>query len=548
MPRRSALCLCLLAFSAGPARADDAAEVAADEQLLRGAGLAVDGPGLLRFFSRNTPGPDLLDRARALIKRLGDDDFAEREKASEALAALGAPAVPLLREAARSADVEVARRAAAVLEKVERQTNPALPGAAVRLLGHRRPEGAVAALLAFAPAAQDATLLDDVAAALARAGVREGKADPLLVKALADAAPARRAVAAEALARGKAADQRDAVRKLLADTDSTVRERVALALLGARDKEAVPALINLLGELPRDRRYAVEDALYRVAGDKAPPADGDARKQQEAWRAWWKAEADKLDLAKLDLGGRAAGLTVLTQYMGSVTQGRVTAVDAAGTVRWQIPDLRYAVDVQVLGPDRVLVTEYSGRTVSERDSTGKVLWQTATNGLPIGARRLPNGNTFIVMRNRLSEVNRDGQEVLGIDQPQLIQAATRLRDGRIGVVTTGGQFRLLDAKGQEVKSFPLGGALLAIGGNVEVLPNGHVLAPLYSSNKVVELNADGKQVWEHAFQLPTSVMRLANGNTLIAGRQSGLVVEVDRSGKEVWRYQCEGRPIRVTRR
>src|SRR5262249_41240572 len=173
----------------------------------------------------HTPTADLTQKARALIKRLGDDDFAVREKATDDLIALGPVVAPLLREAARGADVEVARRAAAALEKAERPPSPAALGAAVRLRGQRRPEGTVAALVAFAPAAEDPALLDDVAAALARAGVREGKADPLLVKALADAAPARRAAAAEALLSGKVAEQRDAVRKLLADADVMVRER-----------------------------------------------------------------------------------------------------------------------------------------------------------------------------------------------------------------------------------------------------------------------------------------------------------------------------------
>ena len=69
-PRRPALCLIVLALSAGPLFADDAAEVAADEKLLRDAGQATDGPALIGLFRRCTPTPELTATARGLVKRV----------------------------------------------------------------------------------------------------------------------------------------------------------------------------------------------------------------------------------------------------------------------------------------------------------------------------------------------------------------------------------------------------------------------------------------------------------------------------------------------
>jgi hypothetical protein len=65
-----------------------------------------------------TPGKDQIDR---LIKQLGSDSFAEREKASHELAAIGVPALQALRQAVQSTDAEVRKRAEELLPKIEMQ-------------------------------------------------------------------------------------------------------------------------------------------------------------------------------------------------------------------------------------------------------------------------------------------------------------------------------------------------------------------------------------------------------------------------------------------
>ncbi len=271
-----ALCLAL----AAAARAGDE-DVADDERLLRACDYPAGGAGLPDVFRNRTPSPAVVARARALLRQCGSEEFAAREKGSAGLVALGPQARPLLREALADPDPEVARRAEGALEALTRPDDPACLEAAARLLGRRRPEGAVAVLLAYLPYAEEATLADEIAAALSRAGVRDGRPDPALVRALADRHPLVRAVAADALTRGGVGGQRDAVRELLADPDPAVRERVALALLDAQDKEAVPALVRAPAAIrstapctpwPATRRRRRCPAMTRTPAASAGPA------------------------------------------------------------------------------------------------------------------------------------------------------------------------------------------------------------------------------------------------------------------------------------
>jgi hypothetical protein len=75
------------------------------------------------------------------VRELGSDRFATREGAEQRLIRAGSAALPALREAARSEDPEVARRAGAL---VERLTRPPGPGPVFReaaaLLMVRRPK------------------------------------------------------------------------------------------------------------------------------------------------------------------------------------------------------------------------------------------------------------------------------------------------------------------------------------------------------------------------------------------------------------------------
>src|SRR5262249_2755008 len=135
-------------------RIPDTAE--ADQEVLKKAQINADGPALLERL-RKLKGRDVdPDKIRAMIRQLGDDSFEAREKATQALITLGQAAVPLLQQAVKSTDLEVARRAERCLaairkEPAQQQREDAVWIAIIRMLARKNPPGAVEALLSFLP-------------------------------------------------------------------------------------------------------------------------------------------------------------------------------------------------------------------------------------------------------------------------------------------------------------------------------------------------------------------------------------------------------------
>jgi hypothetical protein len=178
----------------------------ADERLLKLAGAAVDGPGLVAFLRGRTPDAAEVAKVKTLVRQLGDRSFAARERASAGLVAAGRTAAPYLRPALDDADPEVARRAQRCLERLAAQDDGAVP-AAVRLLAWRKPDGAAAALLDYLAVASDGGEGREASAALAEVALRDGKPDAALVAAAgSDDSPRRSAARAALLADGPAPD------------------------------------------------------------------------------------------------------------------------------------------------------------------------------------------------------------------------------------------------------------------------------------------------------------------------------------------------------
>jgi hypothetical protein len=205
-------------------------------------------------------------------------------------------------------------------------------------------------------------------------------------------------------------------------------------------------------------------------------------------------------------------------------------------------------DAQVLPGDRVLVCEQNSSRVSERDLKGKVLWERQLNQ-PVVAQRLPNGNTFLVGRGQISELDRNGKELYNHPRPAFdIICGKKLRNGHITYVTNQGLCVRMDANGKELKTIRVP-PIQVYNGYVDMLANDHVLVPLYGNNRVAEYNAEGKIVWEATLTLPMSARRLANGNTLVTCVNPSRVVELDRNGKVIWENKEPIRqPTRADRR
>jgi HEAT repeat protein len=514
---------------------------------------ATDGPTLLDEVRKRTPTPEGTARTRELVRRLGDGSFEQRERADAELLALGRAALPLLREAAKDPDAEIARRAASIVERVERGPADSLPLTAARLLALRKPAGAAEALLAFLPSVEGEDLAAEVQTALAAVAFREGKPEPAVIKALGDAAPRVRAAAAEALCRAGGAEAVAAVRKLLTDADPLVRLRAVTGLVGAGDREAVPALIELVAVLPREQSWQAQEILARIAGEGAPESPGtddDAgrRKARDAWAAWWKANAGRTDLARLNAGQVTLGYTVVCLVEDN-GMGRVAELGRDGKVRWQIEGLQYPVDAWVVAGNRVLVGEYNGMKVTERDLSGRIVWEKANlPGRVVNVQRLANGNTFIAVQNALLEVDRAGKEVFAIRRAQQdIWAAYRSADGTVAVLTSGQQCVRFDRSGKEVKSFAVGSGGSWTSG-IDVTARGRLLVSNHNANRVEEYGPDGKRLWEAAAPQITTATRAANGNTVVCSYHTNRVYEMDRNGKVVWEHKDALHPFRARRR
>ena len=528
----------------------------ADEQFLQSNRIDTSGPGLLTFIKHRTVTARDAIRIRDLIKELGDDDFETREKASNGLIVLGSRARPALLTASRDPDPEVVQRAQDCLKEIDQGVASQLVSAAVRLLALKKPADSVEVLLAYLPSVsvEEESVADDVINSLTALAVQNGKAHPVLVAALTDRDAVRRMGAAEALARTDLVEHAAEVRKLLADPDPHVRLRLAMALVSGRDKEAVPVLIQLLGEAALTSRETgrIEDFLYRVAADLQVPILKDTdvtsrRDYSKAWAAWWKEHGAAVKPEVLASAVKTGGFTLVVL----LDEGAVVDLDKQNRPRFRLNNLDFPLDVQYLPGDHVLVAEHNASQVTERDRDNKIVWKKQVDQ-PLVAQRLANGNTFIATREQLLEVDKEGKQVFSYTRPngEPIMRAQRLPNGDIVMVTQplAPRFVRLDRLGKkELSNFAVN--VKHSGGRVEVLPNGNVLIPENENNRLVELDAQGKVVAVIAIEQPIAAVRLSNGHTLITTMlpQRG-AVELDRQGKEVWNYKVTTRVTRAYRR
>jgi hypothetical protein len=560
MNPRLSLTLLALALTAGPAWCQEAvseqekqAELEQAEKVLRSAQIKTDGASLLQYFRERIPSAEEQQRLPDLVVQLGDLSYRNRSRATATLIRVGRQALPFLQEGLKAEDPEIANRAEICLQSIfdnEVSEAPRL-SAAVRLLAERKPEGAAAVLLDLAPFVSDPETLTRIGTALEQVGFKDGKPRPEVLAAVGDRFAARRALAGEALA--KAAPKRGDVLGLLKDPDPDVRLQVALALAHAGTPDAGPALIDLIEKLPEDRAWRAQDTLYRLAADEPPAAElqkaATPKEVRQAWEKWWQRNREQVPalLAKLARNPQSMGYTLITQMnLQGGTNGAVFELGPDKKPRWKIEGLRYPVDAEVVGHNRVVMAEYIQNQVTERDFQGQVLWSKQVS-LPTGVQRLPDGNTFVAARRMLLILDRTGKEVFTCQPTATISAARRARNGNIVVVTNTGVCMTLDPKGQQIGSFKAG-PVYTMGGGIDLLPSGRILIPEYRTNRVAEYAPDGKLTWQASVRFPTSASRLPNGNTLVVSMVEQRVVELNRSGDVVWEFRTDGRPWRARRR
>ncbi len=537
----------LFCLNPWPVFAADNEEVVEAEKVLTHAHLKTDPASLQAFFREQTLPDKRRSELAGMVRLLGDNSYKVRERAGEDLIRAGHFARAFLRQALNDRDLEIARRAERCLQSLEAGPSPEIPTAAARLLAARRPAGAAQVLLAYLPDAGEEGVEEAILLALAELTSGKGKADPIVLSAQSDREPLRRAAAAFVLGRSADADQRALAAKLLTDDAVRVRFEAARALLLAGDKAGMPTVITLLTEAPLDLTWQVEEMLCKLAGDDLPGvtlgtgSETSRRQCRAAWQAWWQRNRSRIDLARIKQDQHLLGLTLIADLDG----GSVTEFGADHHERWRANGLRGPVDVHYLSNGHLLVAENHASQVTERDTTGKIIWKKDTSGLPASCQRLPNGNTFIATTNLFLEFAPDGREVLRIHPEEGAYGVQKLRNGNIVLATSSGKIVTVDSRGKLVRGFETGG--IVQWSMLDVLPNGHVLACCLNG-KVTEFDATGKPVWSCSVANPVCARRLPNGHTLVCDSEGRRAVEVDRTGYTVWEHKTKGRPWCVSRR
>lgn len=527
----------------------------ADLEILKQGGLKNEPQALLGFFKSRTVDDAQRKRVQELIAQFSSEDFDERESASEELTRFGVAAVGLLRQAENTSDVETLLRIERCLNAIEKVSTGSLSQAAARQIARLKPEGGVEVLLNFLPFIDDEMLGEEVRNTLAELAMKGGRPDPTLSQALRDTNPIRRGAAAEALARSGDKTVREEIKTFYQrETDLETKMLVSLGLLVyGKDKSMLPEIIKLMPQVQSARIYRAEEILYTLAGETPPSITGgiDAesrRKASQAWLEWYEKNEAKIDLAKLEESEKLLGFTLVMEMDVRGIGGRIIEVGPDAKERWKIANLQFPSDAQVLPGNRVLVAEHNSNRVSERDLTGKEIWAVQVNQ-PVNVQRLTNGNTFVVGRAGLAEFDRDQKQTFTFNRQQYdIVSGQKTRNGEYLFLTQQGQIIRLDKEGKQSKVYAVG--RVPYWGGMEIQSNGKVLYT--QGNGIAELDlATGESTQVVSYPNGSSCQRLPNGNVLVCGMNKMEVVELDRNGKKIWEYKSTDqntRPWRAHRR
>jgi HEAT repeat protein len=515
---------------------------------------------------------DDLNTVSVLIRKLASDDFDEREAAQRRLVSLELAGLTALRHAVKSNDSEVARRAKECVEKIEPKVRLNLPLAVVRLLAKRRPAGTVDVLLDYLPFGSiDADVEAEIYYALNELAVRDGEIDKALLHSVTDKASARRAAAGCIIGRIGNEEQRQGVRKLLADTDPKVRLRSAQGLLAGNEKAALPALVELLGYQSLEVTWSAEELLHYVAGQESPTelvglgTKTECAKCQEAWRKWWNDRGEKIDLNVVQKTARRPGLLLVCDWLdGGKDGGRIWMCGCDGKPRWAINLADKPTDVQVLHGNRVLIAEHNAGRVTERSLDGAIhqTYETGRQFRAITCRRFLNGHTLVGMDDGMAEFFDFGPD--GEERYRLNLHTERHSLVGVQIMASGDVYSSLPdaARNWSVAVFdPLRRRLVSRTAIMDAqgdswrfspLASGHTLAAKTGAApaKLLEADATGQTVRKLEVQdlEASSMIRLRSRHTLVTGkvgRSIGCVADVSADGRLVREWVWYGDPWSV---
>lgn len=350
-------------------------------------------------------GPHEADRAARIetaIANLGASSYTQRERASAELRALGPSARSALVRAADSPDLEVRRRAAALLDQTE-QLEDHIVQAVLYLAFDRDPASRDAVLrcalhgpaILRAPSVLEALFVQ----------VASDPPDLLWLRTqLASPEPRLRAAASGLVAASTNTPEHDAdaIERLLVDPSPEVRLAAARAVAPWRPDAAVDALVELLGEGDRDGRRAAHDVLAAVVGGDAWPhweygsQEGHLIRWREARRRWYAAFrpeavelASRWEVPPMATASHAvsAAFSPSGRWLAVAHKSRPSGTERSRLVLWNVPVARVFDELDVSYEPSTCVTFGSERRVYVGGRHGSVdvrsLWYLGTETVAV---------------------------------------------------------------------------------------------------------------------------------------------------------------------
>lgn len=522
------------------------------QKTLTDAKIPLTAEGMLTFFRSRTPSKEDLATWKVRINELGARDYRIREKATVELIRAGWPVMAYLQQAAKSFDMEVARRAARCIEAIGQTPNEDLLVAAAAMTVELKPKGAVKVILNCLPGVTEKRARDALYDALRKVDLQDKVVSQSVIKAIKDENVILREAAVYVLAQAPA-QQRKLAFELLNDAEISVRFTGAMELTLAQERNAIPHLINLLHEVDRARFYQIEDVLYHLAGEKtnitSPVSWGAStlQKYRKDWLTWWDKEGAKVDLARLHRRDILLGLHLIVELSGGPSgRGRVYECGRDGKPRWQITTASGPIDAQLLPNGNVLIAEHGGRCVTIRDKKGRELWKHMVNNSAVACKYLRNGNIFVAHYGGAMEITPANKVVYSVNGGGSIYHGTKLRNGHVLLSSGNNKIIEMDTKGTTIHTINVQGT--GYWCSAEKLPNGRYLVTAGSGGKVVEVDKSGKIHWQWSAPNLGHATRLPNGNTLITQIAARKIYEVNRAGTTVWSMTTPGTPFHAYRR
>jgi hypothetical protein len=398
-----------------------------------------------------------------------------------------------------------------------------------------RPANAIEIILAYIPSCHEDNIQDLLGECLGLYLNDQNTIPPALIAASTSSVEEIRTFAGRVLAKSSNEIAQKVCTTLLADSSARVRFEVARESIKNQNKSAIPILIELMTKVPAEKAETIDQTLRAIAKDKSPDSKNDSKADAAAWNTWWQKEGTQIVLTPGAKTQEALkNFLVVESFNQEKKSGRVFLITPSGKTLWEIANLSNPTDALLLPNNKILITEQGANRITERDTKGNISWEkSATN--PFLSQRLSNGNIFIASRNKIVEVSRNGNEIFSFSYPnETILAACKTRTNEYALLSYNGVFLKLDSKGNEVSKsripFPTN---FGINGGA-ITQNDRVLVSIPTLNKIMEFNFSGQATWESTITMPGIPTKLPNGNLVAPSLNGSKIVEIQMDGKIIY--------------